>query len=255
MTTAHHPSDPNRRTYAYVMPLAVFMTFLLVLGFITEWIGWDHPMAPWWRRNPAHWIYPLQSCVVLGILIHYWKEYEFKWSVKWGVVGAIFGVIGIGFWLLPTHVYAVSGMTEASAGWLKHLGFQSRLNGFNPNDFSSPWAWWLVVIMRFIRAAVVVALAEEIMWRGFLMRLVNDWEGDYWKQPFGRATWKSYLVVTAVFMLAHAPSDYAVAWIYGSLTYGLCVWSKNLGACVIMHAVANFLMGCYILQTGSYGLW
>ena len=35
--------------------------------------------------------------------------------------------------------------------------------------------------------------------------IVCDWEGDYWKQPFGRATWKSYLIVTGLFMLAHSP--------------------------------------------------
>jgi hypothetical protein len=33
------------------------------------------------------------------------------------------------------------------------------------------------------------------------------------------------------------------------------VRSKNLGACVIMHATANFLMGCYIMAYGKYGLW
>ena len=39
------------------------------------------------------------------------------------------------------------------------------------------------------------------------------------------------------------------------MTYLLCIWSKNLGACVVMHAVANFLMGLYIMTYGKYGLW
>jgi hypothetical protein len=56
-------------------------------------------------------------------------------------------------------------------------------------------------------------------------------------------------------MLAHAPVDWAGALVFGSLTYGLCVWSKNLGACVVMHAVANFLMGVYVMAYGKYGLW
>ena len=41
--------------------------------------------------------------------------------------------------------------------------------------------------------------------------------------------------------------DYAGAFVYGSLTYLLCVWSKSLGACVVMHATANLLMGLYIM--------
>jgi hypothetical protein len=49
--------------------------------------------------------------------------------------------------------------------------------------------------------------------------------------------------------------DYAAALIYGSLTYLLCIISKNLGACVIMHSTANFLMGCFIMTYGKFGLW
>ena len=62
-------------------------------------------------------------------------------------------------------------------------------------------------------------------------------------------------VETPVPMLAHAPIDYAGAFVYGSLTYLLCVWSRNLGACVVMHFIANLLMGLYAMQTGKYGLW
>jgi CAAX prenyl protease-like protein len=146
-------------------------------------------------------------------------------------------------------------LKEETSGILKILGVTQRDVGFDPGIFKNPLAYWTSLSFRFFRAAVIVALVEEIFWRGFLMRFVCDWEGDYWKQPFGRATWLSYLVVTGLFMAAHAPVDYAAALIYGSLTYLLCVWSKNLGACVIMHGTANFLMGLYIMKTGHYGLW
>ncbi|MEI7957248.1 MAG: CPBP family glutamic-type intramembrane protease, partial [Verrucomicrobiota bacterium] len=108
---------------------------------------------------------------------------------------------------------------------------------------------------RFLRAAGVVALAEELFWRGFLMRFVCDWEGDFWQQPFGRGGWLSYFIVTALFIFSHGALDWAAAWVYGSLTYLLCVWSKNLGACIVMHATANFLMGLYIIAYGKFGLW
>ena len=87
------------------------------------------------------------------------------------------------------------------------------------------------------------------------MRLLLDWEGKYWKQPFGKPSILSFAVVTGLFVVAHAPIDYVGALIYGSLTYLLCVWSKNLGACVVMHAVANLLMGLYAVNFGKLGLW
>ena len=255
MSGQHPVKDPVRLTRAHVVPFAVFMAFMLVLQLADAMIGWDHPQAPWWRRDPAHFIYPLQTLVTLGLVIHYWKHITFNWSLKWALVAVPFGVLGISLWLLPTMAYDWLGITGKTTGILKHLGVDARADGFDPGIFENPAAWWSAVVLRFLRAAVVVALVEEIFWRGFIMRYVCDWEGDYWKQPFGKASWKSYLIVTGLFMIAHAPVDYAGAFVYGSLTYLLCVWSKNLGACVIMHAVANFLMALYIMTTGKYGLW
>lgn len=255
MNPAPSSHDPVRRTRAHVVPFGVFMGFLLLLQLVTPMIQWDHPAAPWWRQDPAQWVYPLQTLATLVCLGWYWRVFEFRWSLRWSLVGALFGAVGIGFWLLPTHLHGALGIEDRPDGWLKWLGVMPREDGFDPGIFSNPLAYWGSLIMRFIRAAVVVALVEEIFWRGFVMRLVLDWDGDYWKQPFGKGSWLSYLVVTGLFMAAHAPVDYAGAFIYGSLTYVLCIWSRNLGACVVMHAVANLLMGLYIMGTGKYGLW
>jgi len=252
-----HPSakDPMRLTRAHVNPFAGFMAFMVVLQLLASTLGWKHPDAPWWRQDPAQFIYPLQTLVTLGFLVHYWPNYTFRMSWKWGLTAMLFGAAGIALWLLPTALYDHWGLTGKTTGILGWLGVASRHDGFDPGIFQNPLAWWTAVMFRFLRAVVVVALVEEIFWRGFLMRFVCDWEGDYWSQPFGRATWPSYLIVTGLFVGVHAPVDYAAAFVYGSLTYLLCVWSKSLGACVVMHATANLLMGLYIMAYGKYGLW
>ena len=255
MTDGTTTRDPERLFRAHVAPFVVFMVFLVLLQLAGGFIGWDHPDAPWWRQDPAHFIYPLQTLITAGLLVWYWREYTFNWSLKWSLVAVVFGAVGIGFWLLPTYLYDAWGLTGKTQGPLAWFGVQERTDGFDPGVFQDPLAWWTTVVFRFLRAVVIVALVEEIFWRGFVMRFVLDWEGDYWKQPFGRPSWLSYGVVTGLFMVAHAPADYAGAFIYGSMTYLLCIWSKNLGACVIMHAVANFLMGLYIMTYGKYGLW
>jgi uncharacterized protein len=249
------PKHPDQLTRAHVVPFAVFMAFLIALQLAESFIGWDHPAAPWWKRDVAQWVYPIQTLVVLGLLIRYWKSFTFDWNVKWCAIGVVFGVVGIGFWLLPTTLYDAWGLSGETDGWMKWLGIAKRDDGFDPGIFENPAAYWASLTMRFLRAAVIVALVEEIFWRGFVMRFCMDWEGNYWKQPFGRAHWKSYLIVTLLFMFAHAAPDRAGALVYGSLTYLLCVWSKNLGACVVMHAVANLLMGVYVMTYGKYGLW
>lgn len=255
MTPQPLAKDPARLTRAHVNPFAAFMGFMVVLQLVAAKLEWKHPDAPWWRQDPAHFIYPVQTLVALAFLVYYWKNYTFRWSWKWNLTAVAFGAVGIGFWLLPTVLYDHWGLAGKTTGILNLLGVEARREGFDPGLFQNPLAWWTAVIFRFLRAVVVVAFVEEIFWRGFLMRFVCDWEGDYWHQPFGRAHWKSYLIVTGLFMAAHAPVDYAGAFVYGSLTYLLCVWSKSLGACVVMHATANLLMGLFIMASGKYGLW
>ncbi len=255
MTAKPQAKDPALLTRAHVNPFAVFMGFMLLLPLIASQIEWKHPDAPWWRQDPAQFVYPVQTFVTLGVLVWYWRSYVFQWSWKWSLAAILLGAAGIGFWLLPTMLYDHWGLTGKTEGILNWLGVDARAEGFNPGLFHNAAAWWTAVVLRFLRAVLVVPLVEEIFWRGFLMRFVCDWEGDYWKQPFGRPAWRSYLIVTGMFIMAHGASDRPAAFIYGSLTYLLCVRSKSLGACVVMHATANLLMCLYIMATCKYGLW
>lgn len=249
--------DPDPWIRAQTVPFAVFMGFMLLLLLFTSFFSWEHPSAPWWRHWPEQLFYPLQTIVTLAVLVKSWKYYEFRWSWKWSLAGIVFGAVGIGFWLLPTTLYDRLGMSGETEGWRKYLGLVARTKGFNPAEAfgAGTPAYWTALTLRFLRAVVVVALVEEIFWRSFAMRLATDWEGAYWKRPFGEASWRSYAIVTGLFIIAHSPTDYAAALIYGSLTYLLCIWSRNLVACVIMHATANLLMGLYAVAYGKYGLW
>ena len=247
--------DPERLTRAHLVPFGIFMAFILVSALATGLLEWKHPDAPWWRRDPAQIVYPIQALATFAALWFFRKCYSFNWSWKWSAIGAGFGLLGIGIWLLPTTLYDAWHLTGKTTGLLEFFGVAARDEGFDPGIFHNPAAYWASLTLRFFRAAVVVAFTEEIFWRGFLMRFLCDWDGDFWKQPFGRHRWLSYFVVTGLFVSAHGAVDRPAAFVYGSLTYLLCVWSKNLGACVVMHAVANFTMGLYIMAYGKFGLW
>ena len=231
------------------------MVFNLIYQFAGEAILWEHDEAPWYRHWPEQLFYPIQTVVCLVVLGFFWKHYEFRWSN--GVwIGAVAGLVGIGFWLLPTTLYDHLGMTGKPDGFFEKLtGLAPRKEGFDPEVFEHPAAYWSSLILRFLRAVVVVALVEEIFWRGFLMRFLLDMDGNYWKVPFGKPAWISFVVVTLAFVLAHAPIDYLGAVVYGALTYGVAVWTRSLLACVVMHGVANATMGAYALAYDKLGVW
>jgi CAAX prenyl protease-like protein len=250
----------NDRTLAHVVPLVAFMVIMLPWQFVGDLIEWKHPLAPWWRRYPEHWLYPLQSLIAIVLLLFFRKNYNFKVSPRGVLIGVLMGAVGISFWLLPTHLHMVLGLEGDQEGWLKWFGVMPRDDGFNPQDLSdifggSPSVYWTTLILRFFRAVVVVALVEEIFWRGFLMRFLLNPDRDYWAVPFGKPAWVSYAVVTLAFVLVHQPVDYVGAFVFGSIMYGVAVWTRSLMACVIMHGVANLLMGIYALYYAKYGLW
>ena len=246
--------DTNARTVAHVAPLAVFMGFLgllevlRVIGFTTI-----EDSAVWWRRQPELWVYPLQTVVTLLVLMTYWKHYEFRPHRGIGL-GVALGVVGIVVWIAPGFLFERLSM---SASPLSLLGFAPRTGGFNPSPVSEYHIvlYWLIIVMRFIHMVIAVPLAEEIFWRAFLMRSLADPDGDYWKVPFGMFHWRSLVVVTALFVVAHAPIDYFGATVFGVLMYGVAVKTKSLSACVVMHAIANLLLGIYVLSTQQWGYW
>jgi membrane protease YdiL (CAAX protease family) len=55
--------------------------------------------------------------------------------------------------------------------------------------------------------------------------------------------------------VAHASIDYAAAIVFGSLMYWLAVRTKSLAACVLAHAVANLILGVYVMVTQQWGYW
>ena len=245
----------KNRTYAYVVPFGVFIVLNMVFQMVGEAMLWEHDNAPWYRHWPEQLFYPIQTIISAVVLAFFWKHYEFRWTHKvW--IGVVAGFVGIAFWLLPTMIYDWREMTGKPDGFFAKLtGLAPRRDGFDPGVFENPVAYWASLLFRLARAVIIVSLVEEIFWRGFLMRFLLDRDGNYWKVPFGKFAWISFVVVTLAFMLAHAPLDWAGALIYGSITYWVAVKTKSLLACVVMHGVANASMAAFAMIFGKYGLW
>lgn len=242
------------RTYAYVGPLLFFLLCQTVPDLMTA-IGLDpsDDTQAWYVTAPEQWVFPLQTLLTLGVLVHFRKLYDFR-PVHGLLLGTLIGTLGIVVWIAPGFLFRFFEMNHSV---LRHLGFDNRLDGFDPNSITAQngMLYCAVVAMRFIRLVVVVPLAEEIFWRGFLMRYLADIDGDFWRVPFGTHHWRSFIVVTGMFTMAHASIDYAAAIVFGSLMYWLAVRSKSLAACVLAHAVANLILGVYVMVTQQWGYW
>lgn len=274
MSDTHNPSDhldEPRAFSAYAVPFIVFMILLALIQGAEGFLAWDHPDAPWWRRDVTQWGYPLQTLVCLVLIL------RVRRLINWGItprgvgLGALAGVAGIGLWLLPMGIY-LYGTTESAGSmgsvvdgqggawtfpaWTEYLGLDGREKGFNPGKVFAEYGglWWGAMILRFVRAVIVVACVEEFFWRGFLMRYVIN--PDRWPRvAMGAGSRMAFWVSTLGFTLIHAPVDYVAAFLYGSLTYVVYVRTRSLGACVVMHGVANLILGIVAVSYQRYGLW
>jgi CAAX prenyl protease-like protein len=106
--------------------------------------------------------------------------------------------------------------------------------------------------MRILGAVLTVPIAEELAFRGFLMRrFVSD---DFDSVPFQSVGWMGILGSSFLFGLMHGRQ-----WLIASLTgivYALVVRKTGrIGDAVAAHAFTNALLAAMVLMFGQWQLW
>jgi len=217
----------------YAGPFVVFLALLGLIPLVSQ------PAGPFWRAHPEFWVFPLQT-IVCGALLLWWRgTYRFApWGSAAIAIGALTGAAVFAVWISPQWIF----------------GAGARLDGFNPTLVAdSPLQHGATVAFRFARLVIVVPFLEEIFWRGFVLRyLVRE---DFENVPMGTFTWLSFGVVSVAFMFERARPDWPAALATGALLNLVAYRTRSLGACVLAHAVANLLLGLYVLRTGQWGFW
>jgi membrane protease YdiL (CAAX protease family) len=126
--------------------------------------------------------------------------------------------------------------------------------------------------LRLLAAGLLVPLFEELLMRGYLLRLAVLWDrarrqGHH--QPLSLALdqrsiadvepggWTPLAVVISVaaFTLGHTTPEWPAAALYGLLMTGLWIIRRDLLSCVVAHAVTNIALAYYVRSTGQWGLW
>jgi membrane protease YdiL (CAAX protease family) len=239
---------------AHVVPLASFLAIGTLGGFLDGGTG-----------RSVLWIYPLQAVLGLALVAIFWRGYDFGPVRPGGLLLAVLmAPVAFVLWIAPSWLQARFG----APGWMENrvpgmgqsirvfLGLTERWEGFNPAAYEgtllSPMAG---LAFRFLRLAVAVPLVEEICWRGYVMRLLDDPDRPFSENPFGRHRWRTCLLVTTLVVLVHPSADWFGALCFGLIVYFLAVKTKSLGLCVVFHALVNLWLGGYVLATRQWGYW
>jgi exosortase E/protease (VPEID-CTERM system) len=207
-------------TAAYLLPLLAILAAAMISRAASD--GFE-------------WLYPLRFVAAGGALWFLRSKYrELDWGFGWLSVLAGFAVFGM--WLgldLMAGAHADNGIASGLASWPA----QARVA-------------WLVV--RTAAAVVTVPIAEELTFRGFLIRrlIAADFESrsprDY--------TLMSVLISSLAFGLMHG--DRWLAGTLAGLIYAVAFLRRGrIGDAVIAHATTNALLAGWVLAGGRWYLW
>jgi exosortase E/protease (VPEID-CTERM system) len=212
LPTIHNP------TAVYLMPLLA----VLAAGSISRAFS-----------GSFEFFYPLRVIAGLLMLARYRRTLAaIDWRCSWRgpAVGA--GIFLV--WIVAAHFLLVqSAMPE------KLAAMPAALRGF-----------WIAT--RIFGSVLIVPIAEELAYRGYLMRRLV--KADFESVPFHGVRWPALAGTAIVFGLAHG-----ALWLPGivaGLAYGLLVVRRGrLGEAVAAHAVTNALIAVTSLLWGQWQLW
>jgi exosortase E/protease (VPEID-CTERM system) len=206
---------------AYLAPLLTLVALGMVGAALTT--GFD-------------WFYPMRVLTAGGVLWHYRRGYnEVRGSVS--VPAITVGIAAFVVWMvLEPMAPAISGTAGDPGVGLAAL----------------PKVWTIVwVVFRVVGSVVVVPLAEELAFRGYLTRRLIA--ADYQSLPVGTFSWPSFLISSALFGMLHG------RWLAGMVTgllYALALYRRRrLVDPILAHAITNALIAMTVLAAGHWSLW
>jgi CAAX prenyl protease-like protein len=110
----------------------------------------------------------------------------------------------------------------------------------------------LWITLRVLGATLTVPVAEELAFRGFLMRRLIT--SDFESVSYRHFTWLSMTISSLLFGVLHGDR-----WLAGTLAGAFYAFasirSGRLGDAVVAHATTNAFLAIYVLVTGNWILW
>ncbi len=109
------------------------------------------------------------------------------------------------------------------------------------------------LLLRTLRAVVLVPIIEELFWRAWLPRWIDQPE-DFRTRPPGAFSRVSFWLTAVLFA-----SEHGALWDVGLLA-GIAYneWmrrTRSLGDLILAHATTNALLSAYVVGTGKWEYW
>ncbi|HEY0748161.1 MAG TPA: exosortase E/protease, VPEID-CTERM system [Steroidobacteraceae bacterium] len=216
--TASDRAPAHDATAAYLMPLLA----ILAAGMLA------HAMSAGFD-----FLYPVRIVVAVVALWVYRRSYSnLDWRFTWR--GIAIGIVMFAMWSAFSHfLITPMGMPEELA-----------------NISSAARAEWIAC--RAAAAIITVPIAEELAYRGFLLRRLVS--AQFEAVSFSSVRWPAIAISSVLFGVTHG-----ALWIAGVVAGAayavLAVKTGRIGESVAAHATTNLLIAIQVLLFGAWQLW
>ncbi|MEO8450358.1 MAG: CAAX prenyl protease-related protein [Gemmatimonadota bacterium] len=213
----------------YVLPFLVFLILLAVSPLL--------PISP-----------GVQAVVRVGILAVVigtvaWPVLDFRVSHLAGSVAV--GIAVYLIWVGPDVLWPTY-----RSHWLFQNGLMGKIASSVPDEARHDG---LVISLRFVRGALIVPIVEELFWRGWLPRWIDD-PSDFMSRPLGQFSRFAFWSTAVLFAVEHG-SFWEVGLIAGLVYNWWITRTKSLGDAILAHGVTNACLGVHVLVLGRWEYW
>ena len=217
-----------------ILPFALLIAGLALQSLIDAAL----PTGQWyvWMQD---WIYVVRTAPIALVLCFVWMQLPelkvFTMSRSDLLISIVVGAIVFVLWITLGPLVRLSLDPDASKiPW--------------PNEPGQQYVW---IVLRVCSAVVLIPIIEEIFWRSYLMRRLDQF--DFYNLPAAAVSWFSIVVTSFVFALAHR--ELLAAFITGIIYAYLYRRTGKLWTAIVAHGTTNLLLAAYVLKTGSYEYW
>jgi hypothetical protein len=217
-----HPAVP------YVLPFLVFLALLAAQPY--------NPLPGWLEQ--------VTRAAILTAVLWWFSRPVIDFRTSFPLASVLSGVLVFLVWVTPDLLFP---------NYRTHWMFSNPVLGplkssIAPEDIGSP----LVLVLRTLRAAILVPIIEELFWRGWLMRWLQ--KPDFEKVNFGSWSPMAFWVSAILFATEHGPY-WDVGLAAGVLYNYWAIRTKRLGDCILAHGVTNLCLSLYTIFTGKWEYW
>jgi CAAX prenyl protease-like protein len=215
------------RTLAWIGPFAVFML----------WLALDKTLP---IANPTREL--LRDAIIGMSIVVFSRDVLPRRAPHWG--GSILvGLLVFALWIAPDTLFA---------GWRDHWLFHNPLTGRLKLSIAPSELTPFMLVLRTMRAALLVPIVEELFWRGWLPRWLQDTRFE--RIPLGQYTRFAFWTTAVLFAMEHGPF-WEVGLASGIIYNSWMRRTRSLGDLVLAHAVTNLALSLYVIATARWTFW